>query len=81
MLCYDIMLCYVFVKKFFFEILVSEYSEQSKTWRNLIFSLRPDVRACVRVYPIFSVSNPKKLINGLKYQYEILYTSEEITTL
>ena len=42
------------------EILVSEYSEQSKTSRNVIFSWRPDVCmcACVRVCPIFNVSKP-----------------------
>ena len=40
---------YVFVKKFFFEILVSEYSEWSKTSRDVIFSWYPDVCVCVRV--------------------------------
>ena len=37
----------VFVKNILFEILVSEYSEQSKMSRNLIFSSRPDVCVCV----------------------------------
>ena len=49
-----------------FEILVSEYSELSKTSRNVIFSWRPDVCACVRVCvracvclcPVFKVWNP-----------------------
>ena len=49
---------YVFVKIFIFEILVSEYSEPSKTSRNMILSWRPDVCVCVRVCPIFNVSNP-----------------------
>ena len=40
---------YVFVKIFFFEILVSEYSEWSKTSRNVIFSWHPDVCVFVRV--------------------------------
>ena len=37
------------MKKFFFQILVSDYSEQSKMSRNVIFSRRPDVCACVRL--------------------------------
>ena len=48
---------YVFVKKHF-EILVSEYSEQSKTSRNVTFSWCPDVCVCARVCPIFNVSKP-----------------------
>ena len=35
-----------FREKFFFEILVSQYSEESKTSRNVIFSWRPDVCVC-----------------------------------
>ena len=53
------------MKKFVFEILVSKYLEYSKTSRNVIFSWRPDVCACVRVCvcasvcmcPIFNVCN------------------------
>ena len=43
-----------------FEILVSEYSEYSKTSRDVIFSWRPDVcvYACVCMCPIFNVWNP-----------------------
>ena len=49
---------YIFVKKRKFEILVSEYSKQYKTSRNVIFSWRPEVCVCVRVCPIFNVWNP-----------------------
>ena len=41
----------------FFEIIVSQYLEKSKTSRNVIFSWRPDVCVCVRVCPILNVAN------------------------
>ena len=44
---------YVSVKKKKIEILVSEYSEESKTSRNVIFSWRPGVCACVSNFQRF----------------------------
>ena len=50
--------------------------------RNVIFSWRPDVCVWMCVYVQFSTfQKARYLINSLKYQYEIWFTSKAVTTL
>ena len=72
----------LYFRKKKFEILALEYSEWSKTSRNMIFSWHPDICVCICVYVLdFIIFKPLQFINGLRCRVEIWYSSEAVTPL
>ena len=59
------------------EMLVSEYSELSKTSRNVIFSRRPGVCGCALD---FQLLKPLYFLSGLRYRVEVVLTGKISTT-